>query len=100
VGVQNRGRGHGAVVDALRPPLRISRDNDASRRKPNALLAGRGNRSIQLEFNKRDTAAGGTTLFDKTFKGNNTVDPSVGRGIFFPSIGNKGKETNIFFARV
>jgi hypothetical protein len=25
-GAQNRGRGHGAVVDALRPPLRISRD--------------------------------------------------------------------------
>lgn len=38
---------------------------------------------MQLQFNKRDTAAGGTTLFDKTFKGNNTVDPSVGRGIFF-----------------
>jgi hypothetical protein len=26
VGAQNRGRGHGVVVDALRPPLRISRD--------------------------------------------------------------------------
>jgi hypothetical protein len=26
-GGQSRGRGHGAVVDALRPPLRISRDS-------------------------------------------------------------------------
>jgi hypothetical protein len=25
-GAKNRRRGHGAVVDALRPPLRISRD--------------------------------------------------------------------------
>jgi hypothetical protein len=27
-GKKNRGRGHGTVVDALRPPLRISRDID------------------------------------------------------------------------
>lgn len=54
---------------------------------------------MQLEFNKRDTAAGGTTLFDKTFKGNNAWIRRSG-GIFFPSSGNKGKETNIFFARV
>jgi hypothetical protein len=83
-GKKNRGRGHGAVVDALRPPLRISRDNKEILSSPNSFIFKikyRGNFSSSNPLHIHDSQIEMATRISPS--GNGLPSPSP-RGQKFP----------------